>query len=228
MFTPETPEDPEPEQQTGNTRPPPAHPGASIELPYRHQDSKKPEEFDDDEFLEAAPELEEPARPAHQPGAPVSDEKEVAEYSNEARVYQARYESLSDDHDNGRFAACQEGCLDLLSEPHLPRYTPAERCLLEAAEILGKMEGAKVQVKLLEDDNDLMLADIKQWRVENGLVGVDLEDTLEDGKSMSSDDYVQFDRDIEAVLEKELEEEVQRVMAYGKEDKLDGPAADEE
>lgn len=55
------------------------------------------------------------------PATSSSTHTNLQDYSNEARAYMARYEYLSEAHDLGEYEECREGCLDLLSEPRIPR-----------------------------------------------------------------------------------------------------------
>jgi hypothetical protein len=148
-------------------------------------------------------------------------------YSNEARVYHARHEALLADHEHQRYQQCEQGCLALLLEPRLPRYTriqvlqllatvqtpsAAERWLGEAQEMLDSMDGTLDRVQLLKHDNARMMADLNTWRATNEPVG-DSEESLtdqpdgafgEDQAPGTSDRN--FDRDIQADLDEELEE----------------------
>jgi len=124
------------------------------------------------------------------------------EYSNEARTYHARYESLSEAHDMGRLNECREGCLDMLTEPRLPLWTRiqvlqmlstlfqpagAEGCLLEAAKLLHDIEedteNEAWQTRVLRRDNQNMISDLTVWRHRKGLLGQSL-----DGKRWDLDD----------------------------------------
>jgi hypothetical protein len=179
---------------------------------------------DQDQSMEIdAPESDEAATPkatadsessspnADQPYQPTDET--IFEYSNEARTYHARYESLSEAHDMGRLNECREGCLDILTEPRLPLWTRiqvlqmlstlfqpagAEGCLLEAAKILDDIEkdteNEAWQTRVLRGDNDNMVSDLTVWRHRKGLLGQSL-----DGKRWNIDDapdpgYFELDR----------------------------------
>lgn len=98
-----------------------------------------------------------------------------AQYSNEARVYHARYAELSQAHDEGRYDYCREGSLDMLMEPRVPRYTRvqilqmvstllspagAKSCLQEANSILMDGDPESRATQLLLDDNQKMWRDL--------------------------------------------------------------------
>ena len=117
-----------------------------------------------------------PNSPSSPPSPPEPDAVEARpasmwEYSNEARVYHARYADLDHAHDERRFDACREGCLELLMEPRLPLFTriqtlqmlstllkpaAAEVCLQQAERALQSMDGSTFQVQLLREDNENM------------------------------------------------------------------------
>ncbi|KAK4899074.1 hypothetical protein LTR27_003304 [Elasticomyces elasticus] len=103
----------------------------------------------------------------------------LQDYSAEARVYHCRYEDLSETLDRGEHDLCLQGCLDLLTEPRIPRYTriqtlqmlstllpPAHAavCLKDAEVLLEAMDSAKFQVQSLREDNDRMRKDLEIWR----------------------------------------------------------------
>ncbi|KAK4498771.1 hypothetical protein PRZ48_009281 [Zasmidium cellare] len=131
--------------------------------------------------------------PPHRIGDEIVDPVRLPEYSNEARVYHARYDELSEAHDRGDYNMCKQSCLDLLLEPRIPRYTriqtpqmlsttlspdQAETCLHEAQGILDNMDKTKFQVQLLIDDNEKMLADLATSDAKKDLVGEDLSQAL--------------------------------------------------
>lgn len=97
----------------------------------------------------------------------------------------------------------------------------AEKCLLDAAQILGNMDSEKIQVQLLKQDNDSMLADLMTWRQKKGLVGKDLEEAMmEDGYVANPNDgpvdqYFRLDRDLHDAIEEEREEEMEHVGYKG-------------
>jgi hypothetical protein len=135
-----------------------------------------------------------------QPSQPTDEN--VFEFSNEARTYHARYESLSEAHDMGRLNECREGCLDILTEPRLPLWTRiqvlqmlstlfqpagAESCLLEAGKLLDDIqedtENEAWQTRVLRGDNENMISDLTVWRHRKGLLGQSL-----DGKRWNIDE----------------------------------------
>ncbi|KAK4550635.1 hypothetical protein LTR36_000214 [Oleoguttula mirabilis] len=107
------------------------------------------------------------------------------EYSNEARVHHCSYAELSQTLDNHRYEYCHEGSLDLLTEPNHPLYTRIQTLqiastivllaagqdfLKEAGQILAGMDQSEVQVRLLEEDNEIMKADLAVLALEEGFV----------------------------------------------------------
>nr|OQO22622.1 hypothetical protein B0A51_10608 [Rachicladosporium sp. CCFEE 5018] len=151
----------------------------------------------------------------------------IEEYSNEARMYHARYAELSSFHDFARYAECLEGCKDLLTEPRIPLWTRiqtlqmmstivapviAEDCLEDASHVLGMLNPNDFRTKLLREDNNNMIADINVWRQKQGLVGKDISGELgEDRPPVAG--YFQLDHDM---LEREQEEFEEEAEPFGK------------
>lgn len=124
----------------------------------------------------------------------------------------------------GRHNECREGCLDLLTEPRIPRWTriqtlqmvstllqpaAAQDCLHKVGTILSEMDADKWQTRLLKSDNNKMLADLNVWRNKNGH-GEDLDGTeWGDIGGEPVAEFFQFDRHMEykANDEMELDEE---------------------
>ena len=86
----------------------------------------------------------------------------------------------------GRHNECREGCLDLLTEPRIPRWTriqtlqmvstvsqPAQQHahLKQAASLLEEMDADLWEVRLLKGDNDKMFASLEWWIRVNGKEG---------------------------------------------------------
>lgn len=155
---------------------------------------------DEDNDKSSTPHAATPKATADQPHQP-TDETPF-EYSNEARTYHARYQALSEAHDEGRKNECREGCLDILTYPRLPLWTRiqilqmlstllqpagAEDCLSEAAKLLDDIEkdteNEAWQTGVLRQDNNNMISDLTVWRQKKGLVGQSLE-----GKGWGIDD----------------------------------------
>jgi len=57
--------------------------------------------------------------------------------------------------------------------PTLLESAGAEHCLQQAAAVIDLCDPNDFRTALLRDDNGKMLNDIKQWRIEKGLVGKD-------------------------------------------------------
>jgi hypothetical protein len=170
-----------------------------------------------------APEPDEAATPKatadSEPSSPNADQpyqptdETVFEYSNEARTYHDRYQSLSEAHDMGRLNECREGCLDMLTEPRLPLWTRiqvlqilstlfqpagAEDCLLEAAKILDDIEedteNEAWQTRVLRRDNQDMISDLTVWRHQKGLLGQSLNGKRWDLDDAPDPGYFELDR----------------------------------
>lgn len=140
------------------------------------------------------------------------------EYSNEARAYHARYAELNELYDQGRLDRCRQGCLDLLTEPRLPKYTRvqtlqmvstllrpagAKSCLLDAAKLLDSTSPEKFQTRLLKEDNDNMLHDLNLWQDKGE------QDGGEDGEvddDVPSEKWIQHEAEIEEELQREARE----------------------
>lgn len=167
--------------------------------------------------------------PEHPPEKPPAERKESEtrrpwQYSNEAKVYHARYADLDQAYDERRLDACREGCLELLTEPRLPLFTriqtlqmlstllkpaSAEACLEEAESILRGMDGNTFQVQLLQEDNERMQADLGMWRAKD-LSGKDIEGVGDaEQEDEPSDQWLQHDRDLEEKLDAEVQEELE-------------------
>ncbi|KAK3113965.1 hypothetical protein LTR53_008207 [Teratosphaeriaceae sp. CCFEE 6253] len=145
-----------------------------------------------------------PSEPAQGPRA--DDRSSIREYSAEARVYHCRYNDLSEAHDRGEHETCRQGCLELLTEPRLPRFTriqtlqmlstlvnpeTAKGCLHDAAKFLDLMDGSEVPARVLREDNGLMLRDLAIWGTGSGGGGDD----------KPSEEWVKHDREVQRSLE---------------------------
>ncbi|KAK3114822.1 hypothetical protein LTR53_006475 [Teratosphaeriaceae sp. CCFEE 6253] len=154
---------------------------------------------DNDQLAEVWP--SEPAQDAR-----ADDRSSIREYSAEARVYHCRYNDLSEAHDRGENGTCRQGCLELLTEPRLPRFTriqtlqmlstlvnpqAAEGCLHDAAKVLDLIDGSEVPVQMLREDNGLMLRDLAIWGAGSRAGGDD----------KPSEEWVQHDREVQRSLE---------------------------
>lgn len=126
-------------------------------------------------------------------------------------------------HDKGEYDTCKEGCLDLLTEARIPRYTRiqtlqmvstlfkpalAEDCLHRAAKVLESMDASTFQVVVLKEDNEKMLADLMVWRGKRGSIGESIEDQ-DDEDDEPTEAWFKMDRDLEEKLENEVQEELE-------------------